>query len=685
MEVTYENIWKLIELYFRKKNILVEYIQKSFEDFIENIVYRELKNGDNIIMLKDDRNNKRIIKYYISFDNIKIIPPHDSSNNILFPEQARKKLLTYASKLVADAKFIQESYYIDENIYFEKIIEEEKDLLIGKIPIPIKSKYCSTNIYKNIKNTECPYDFGAYWIIKGQEKVILSQEVLNLNNIFVFKKEQKDKIFFSCQINSNNKNVNVNKCKIELEYDVSKNVKENKIVVNTPNFKDVQLIIILKALGLEDDKIIMMAICNNDNDLDMKLQLEKMILLAKKEEILVGNKTKNILTQKDALNYLQNKIVSYKKLTKLMYQKSEDKIHIIKEILISEFMPHINNYLPKDDGILFFKAINLCIMANKLLNCYLERQEIYDRDDYTNKIIETPGEALGPIFKQNYRKMFNDLSKHFERKNKDNDENPIQILKILNPGIMEKGLNTSIASGNWGATEKKGVAQTLKWPSLFFGLAHIRRITLVPSIDVSNKKIIRMRHVSGQQYGYICPVESPDGENAGLIKHLTTMATITHNLASQDDIILDIIKNIDEKETGIKLFNITNNIISELKKYVKIYLNGSLLYLTNTPNEFYNFMRKKKNNGMIHIFVGVSYNYLMKEIKINTSSGRLIRPVLVVENNKLNLTGEILNKITENMTWNEFLTTFPNVVEYRDIEEINNDMICMYFDDVKKK
>lgn len=39
-------------------------------------------------------------------------------------------------------------------------------------------------------------------------------------------------------------------------------------------------------------------------------------------------------------------------------------------------------------------------------------------------------------------------------------------------------------------------------------------------------------------------------------------------------------------------------------------------------------------------------NTKLKQIDINTYSGRLIRPLLVVENNKLNLTKEMLNEIS---------------------------------------
>ena len=57
-----------------------------------------------------------------------------------------------------------------------------KNVLLGKIPIMVKSKYCT---YKN-DNQMCPFDLGGYLIINGNEKVIISQEKICPNKIFIF-------------------------------------------------------------------------------------------------------------------------------------------------------------------------------------------------------------------------------------------------------------------------------------------------------------------------------------------------------------------------------------------------------------------------------------------------------------------------------------------------------------------
>ena len=64
----------------------------------------------------------------------------------------------------------------------DKIIS---NIVIGKIPIMVKSKYCILN-QKGYED-ECLYDLICYFIINGNEKVIISQEKVANNLVQVFK------------------------------------------------------------------------------------------------------------------------------------------------------------------------------------------------------------------------------------------------------------------------------------------------------------------------------------------------------------------------------------------------------------------------------------------------------------------------------------------------------------------
>jgi DNA-directed RNA polymerase II subunit RPB2 len=43
---------------------------------------------------------------------------------------------------------------------------------------------------------ECPYDQGGYFIINGSEKVLIAQERMAANHVYVFKKSQPSKYLY---------------------------------------------------------------------------------------------------------------------------------------------------------------------------------------------------------------------------------------------------------------------------------------------------------------------------------------------------------------------------------------------------------------------------------------------------------------------------------------------------------
>ena len=62
-----------------------------------------------------------------------------------------------------------------------------RNVNIGKIPIMVGSNYCILdNPYFQINSQECKYDYGGYFIINGNEKVIISHDRIAENKTYVF-------------------------------------------------------------------------------------------------------------------------------------------------------------------------------------------------------------------------------------------------------------------------------------------------------------------------------------------------------------------------------------------------------------------------------------------------------------------------------------------------------------------
>ena len=102
---------------------------------------------------------------------------------ILTPQDARLKNLTYSTNLYAD---ILIRYEIGTR---SEIIEKTFPyILIGQIPLMIHSDGCvlhqqGPQVLRAFG--ECPYDQGGYFIVDGKEKVVISQERMVTNRLFV--------------------------------------------------------------------------------------------------------------------------------------------------------------------------------------------------------------------------------------------------------------------------------------------------------------------------------------------------------------------------------------------------------------------------------------------------------------------------------------------------------------------
>ena len=69
----------------------------------------------------------------------------------------------------------------------------------------LRSTYCTLfqNSEKDLTELgECPYDQGGYFIINGSEKVLIAQENLSTNHVYVFKKRQPNKYAYVGEVRS---------------------------------------------------------------------------------------------------------------------------------------------------------------------------------------------------------------------------------------------------------------------------------------------------------------------------------------------------------------------------------------------------------------------------------------------------------------------------------------------------
>jgi DNA-directed RNA polymerase II subunit RPB2 len=670
-----ETIFKFLDLYFAS-NPLYKFHIDSFDQFINDIVFPTLKENPNIIT--ENIFQDKIYRHKLEFSDITLKPPvNEIDDELIFPEDARIKHLSYSGKLIANVKQVLEIVESQTGNITRRVIAEDKEVPVARIPIMIKSRYCNTILRPEIKNTECHFDPGCYFIVGSSghigERIILTHERICENKSLVSTKRDPSYArgkMYMVQINSKTPDVLgvVNIFTIKMN-------KNNSLNCLTRQFAEIPLFVLFRALGITSDSDIIKYCVYEETDIDMVNILRYSLDEGLYAKISDEAKPKEIRTQDDAINFLVAKLKSNKKYneTDPVIRDAQKKIHVLK-ILEVEILPHVT-------GGLFQKGCYIGYMVNKLLSCYLNRIDEDDRDSYVNKRLWLPGILLGTIFKLNYQKMINNISKFFKKKNND-DNNPIKVINQIKPSIIEDGLKSALLTGTWSA-RSKGVAQILQRLSYLQTIGYFRRI-ITPSPDASNNKITSMRQVNNIQLGFVCVVETPEGQKIGLVKGMAITAVPTLTLYSQITIIKKLLEG--------KILNLNSVYTSQLKNYVKVLLNGDWIGMTDKPQELYESLLEKRQNQELDYTVSIMLNYTTKELKIYCDGGRLVRPLLKVRENELVLKSEMLDEIDLDdisgkkiSTFNDFTIKYPDVIDWVDVESTESTMISMTFDKLKEE
>ena len=638
---------QLIKLYFKQPNILYEHLFSSYHQFIEEIIPYSLNKENNYFY---ESITDSIYLHGFKCDNIRIKP------SMISPKETRTKHLKYFAIILADVtQFVEKEDLVTGDKTITTVGEIEKDVNIASIPIMVKSKYCTTCIKSDLLE-ECKYDPGGYFIVNGKEKIIMSIEKMVDNKILIFSKSDPTAVdgkTYLAHINSRQDDWSDN-----LQILTIKNKKNGELVLSNSQFADIPLFIIMRALGLESDIDIISNITYNMQDIEILNLLRPSIIYSTDENGVM------IRTKEEAFNYLitklkRNRRISMTDETLAIIQKKM----YLEKILRRDLLPHLGEDIPK-------KIRFLGLMVNKLLLVLLKRRQVDDRDGFDNKRIETPGVLLGQLFRQNWKKQLNEIGKIFKRKNQ-SDTSPINMTNQLKPTIIEQGIKTALATGIWGMNRtKKGVAQSLQRISWILALSNLRRI-MSPSLDASTTKVISIRHVNNITYGFICPVQTPEGQKIGIVKSLAMMSTITNQNVSQRDILCEILLEWNKVPNYKHPFDVDP---LDMNNWSKIIFNGDWIGCTKSVHTLYSLLIQKRNDKMIDKMTSIFLDFEEKELRVYYDAGRLIRPLLKIKNNDIVITKDIIDeavvllKKESTKGWNKLLNKYPEIISYEDIE-----------------
>ncbi|KAF0991385.1 hypothetical protein HZS_6904, partial [Henneguya salminicola] len=663
-ETWQESCWTVISSFFEEKGLVRqqldsfdEFIQMSVQKIVEETPVIDLESqSQHLDEHEDDR-----IKYKVEFGQIYLSRPssYDKDGVVkpLMPNDARIRDLTYNASLLLDVK----KTVIDSTGHTS--VFDYSKIFFGKIPIMLRSSYCHLHGCTDeelYSCRECPLDPGGYFIVNGSEKVLIAQERMATNTVYVFKKKDSRHLL-TADIRSmiENSSRPISQLTIAMvtrspsNYSSANKQNTNlghKIVVVLPYIKqEIPIIVLFRALGFVSDSDILEHIIYDLADNEMMEAIRPSL-----DEAFV------IQDQNVALNFIGSRGAK-PGLTK------EKRIFFAKEILQKELLPHV--------GVGEFcetkKAYFVGYMVNRLLQVSLGRTQSDSRDHYKNKRLDLAGPLLAYLFRGLFRsvvKNFNLRAQKMLNRGKD-----FSVEREIDNKKLTDGLRYSISTGNWGDVKKAhiskaGVSQVLNRLTYTSTLSHLRRLNSPIGRD---SKLAQPRQLHNTHWGMVCPSETPEGQAVGLVKNLALMAYIS--VGSHPSPILEFLE-----EWAMESLEEINS--SCIKDTTKVFVNGSWVGIHRDPNHLISTLRSlRRQMDIIVSEVSLVYDCQESEIRINTEAGRVCRPLLIVENQKLLIKRQHIDMLKrrefKNGGWQAMIR--GGFVEYLDVAEEEIAMIAM--------
>ena len=289
-------------------------------------------------------------------------------------------------------------------------------------------------------------------------------------------------------------------------------------------------------------------------------------------------------------------------------------------------------------------------MVHRLIVCSLGRREIDDRDHYGNKRVNLAGPLISELFRQLFAKVAKNARLHLQRTI--NAGRDINIAQAVNHKTIQRGLEYSLATGNWGAQKSNspvasGVSQVLNRLTFASTLSHLRRLNTPVGREGKNAK---PRQLHNTHWGMICPAETPEGQACGLVKNLALMTHISVGSPSRP--VLEFLESWGTEN----LEEIAPQLIPEA---TKVLVNGVWVGLHRNGQELVSTLRALRRRGDMSLELSVILDIRDMEVRLYTDPGRCMRPLFIVEDKFLKITkGDVLklkNRKRTGFTWNSLI------------------------------
>ena len=592
---------------YLEQHSLVESNIRSFNDFIQNRMQQIVEEVNETI----DREEVEITLRKIRIGKPDVIEA-DGSTNPITPTEARLRSLTYSAPI-----------FVELNVKYGEQ-SDSGEVEIGRIPVMVRSSICNTfgmNKEELIANYIDPLDPGGYFIVNGNERVMVMAEDLASNQPFLEEGRQGLMLRLFSQRGT---------------YRIPTSVTETSegiIEVTFSRFKNIPAVVLLKANGMIKEADIAKHIGKEDDSIIVNLYEFASIQNSDDALLHIAEKSNIQGTKKEILDRTKQRIDNF-------------------------LLPHIGLGKAAREE----KAITLCKLVKQFINAKYNDNLRTDKDHYANKRVKLTGDLLADLFRVNLSILIRDIQYSLQKVMK--RKKFYSIKTVAKSTLFTQRVESAIATGSW-IGERTGVTQNLQKTNYLDMLSQLQRVSsMLP--DEQENFMARTLHPT--HYGRFCPTETPEGTEIGLRKNLAILSRVSTAV------------QFDEKE-AIKKFEILG---LNKENGRDIFFNGRFIGFALKSEEFVQNIREARRKGEFPPELSVRSLSEAGAIIISTEIGRVLRPLIIVKNGASVLKDEHLVLLEEGkINWSDLVK--EGVIEYLDAAEEEDAFVSLTPEEITDK
>jgi DNA-directed RNA polymerase II subunit RPB2 len=631
----------VLERYFKDTSFpLIQHHVDSFNDMIDTAIptFIRVSNPIELELVAED-GKRRYVRVFVGgkdASKLKFLPPTEEDGTAVLPHACRLDNRTYAMTMLAD---LDVDFVFVDGDKQDTESKSFKDVLIGKIPLMLRSKYCYLTAIDGYSIGECKYEPGGYFIVDGAEKVLMTQERLGDNMFYAGVRTRKgavarasglveeaepetvaaqykttDEYYVGIRTLSEDASRGPYSHFLTIPSETRTGDPEDKYqgldrrvaMIQLPGLRNpVPLLSIFRALGVTTDRELyeLLLLDVPDSDRVAYDDLFAQLILSHERAALAGRTDMELLVEQTRT------------------KSRPEVVRILHDMLFS----HVET--GEATGEVFRrKSYVLAYMLRMGMDVVLGRKKPSDRDSIPFKRFETSGVLCFAEFRRIYRDMAKsmqlrmDSTLQYEAKTFA-DRAIVNLLEPENIAYFWKGyvmLNefTKSFKGMWNG--RSGVAQELARPSYLAAIHHLRKTDLQIDKTISTAP---PRRLYASQFGVLCPIDSPDGSDIGYKKSLTVLARVSTAFPSS---------KIKERMLATGLVRPIADIHPSTwrPEWTRVFVNSDLYAacIGNTE-ELHRILLEARRAGELAMDVSLAWNRLNNEYKICCDAGRPVRPV----------------------------------------------------------